>query len=72
MSTVEWGVLAPGAGLRPWTFTSREQAIRAMKRLEGIPMVQIDGTEVLATGLQLVRRVTSAWEVVDLETGQGA
>jgi hypothetical protein len=71
MSTVEWGVLAPGAGLKPWMFPSRDLAIKAMKRLEGLPMITIDGTEVRATGLKLVRRVISAWEEVDHEDEQG-
>jgi hypothetical protein len=67
VSTVEWGVSASGEGLKPWTFPSRDLAIKAMKRLEGIPMVMIDGTEAPLTGLQLVRRIISAWEVVDHE-----
>jgi hypothetical protein len=65
MSTVEWGVKIPGAGLKPWVFPTRDLAIRALERLEGIPMVAANGSEVLATDLRLVRRVISAWEEVD-------
>jgi hypothetical protein len=67
MSTVEWGVALPGSGMKPWVLPTRDLAIQVLERLEGTPMVAIDGSEFLATDLRLVRRVISAWEEVDHE-----
>jgi hypothetical protein len=70
MSIEEWGVLVPDTGMKPWPFEHKEQALQALRTMEGALMVKSDGTEFVATDLRLVRRTISDWEEVDHESQQ--